>query len=394
MTTICPACASTATRSFYHGGEVPVHSCLLVADQQESLDFPRGELELALCEACGFIYNQQFDPSHNEYSPDYEETQGFSPLFQEFIADLAARWVERYDLAGKNVVELGCGKGEFLAEMVRAGVGHGVGVDPGVHPERIADDVRDRTTWVRGLFPQDYPDLDAGAVICRHTLEHIAPVAEWMLEIRAAIGHRTETAMLFELPDVKRVLEEGAFWDVYYEHCSYFSAGSLARLFRRTGFQVLDLWPAYDNQYLIIEARPTDVSASKAEPLAIEDDIDLVTGEAERFAAAQAELIGRWRERLREVATSGGDCVIWGSGSKGVAFLAALGKDASSVTAAVDINPFKHGKYMAGTGHRIIAPKELTGIQPDLIIAMNPAYLGEIKHDLDTLGVRTSLEAV
>jgi hypothetical protein len=105
-------------------------------------------------------------------------------------------------------------------------------------------------------------------------------------------------------------------------------------------------------------------------------------------------MIGRWRTRLHEVAAQGGTSVIWGSGSKGVAFLAALGDDAELVTAAVDINPFKHGKYMAGSGHRIVAPKELTELRPDLVIAMNSAYLDEIVRDLDALALRSTLEAV
>jgi SAM-dependent methyltransferase len=392
--TNCPACAQPASPPFYRCSDVPVHSCLLMADQREALGFPRGDLELSLCGSCGFVYNQRFDPAHNAYSSDYEETQAFSPLFRKFITDLAARWVDRYGLTGKRVVELGCGKGEFLVEMVRAGVGHGVGVDPGVHPERIPADVSDRIRWIPGFFPKDYPVLDADAVICRHTLEHIASVAEWMRTVRAAIGTRTDTTVLFELPDVRRVLEEGAFWDVYYEHCSYFSAGSLARLFRRTGFEVLDLWPAYADQYLIIEARPAITSAPAAQPLAIEDDIDAITKATNTFANAHAAMIGRWRERLRKVADVGGRSVIWGSGSKGVAFLAALGDDSALVTAAVDINPFKHDKYMAGSGHRIVAPKELVGIQPDLVIAMNPAYLDEIDRDLDALSLRPTLEAV
>ena len=40
---------------------------------------------------------------------------------------------------------------------------------------------------------------------------------------------------------MRRVLEEGAFWDIYYEHCSYFTLGSHARLFRRAGLDVTDL---------------------------------------------------------------------------------------------------------------------------------------------------------
>jgi hypothetical protein len=90
--TACPACGSKRTRSFYQCSGVPVHSCLLVDDQRTAVEFPRGELDLVFCAGCGFVYNQLFDPSHNAYSSDYEETQGFSPLFREFIGAARSRW--------------------------------------------------------------------------------------------------------------------------------------------------------------------------------------------------------------------------------------------------------------------------------------------------------------
>ena len=82
-----------------------------------------------------------------------------------------------------------------------------------------------------------------------------------MAQVRAAIGDRTDTVVLFELPDVLRVLRDAAFWDVYYEHCSYFSPGSLARLFRLTGFEVLRLEMDYDDQYILLEAKPVPAGA-------------------------------------------------------------------------------------------------------------------------------------
>src|SRR5690606_5558175 len=71
--------------------------------------------------------------------------------------------------------------------------------------------------------------------------------------------------VLFEVPDVGRILRERAFWDIYYEHCSYFTAGSLAGLFRRVGFEVLDVEHAFGGQYLLLLARPagTEVESSQ-----------------------------------------------------------------------------------------------------------------------------------
>lgn len=393
MSERCPACGEKGLAEFHVVLGVPVNSCLLVADEETARTFPRGDLRLARCPACGFVTNTAFDPARSVYSVDYEETQGFSLRFREFISGLSRDWVDRFDLRGKHVVELGCGKGEFLVEMLRAGAGTGLGIDPGVHPERVPDDVADRVEWLRGFFPGDLPELVADAVVCRHTLEHIGPVRTFMEDVRTAIGSRRDTVVLFELPGTRHVLDEAWFWDTYYEHCSYFTAGSLARLMRLTGFEVLAVRPAYDGQYLLVEARPSHVPAP-GEPLPIEDDLDAIARGADHFAASYTEVVDRWRRRIREVAQGGGRTVIWGSGSKGVAFLAALGDDARHVSVVVDINPFKHGRWMAGTGHRIVAPKELVDLRPHLVVAMNSTYLAEIGSDLDDLGVATELEGL
>ena len=49
---------------------------------------------------------------------------------------------------------------------------------------------------------------------------------------------------------------------------------------------------------------------------------------------------------------------------------------------AVDINPFKHGTYMAGTGQEIVGPAFLKEEKPDVVIVMNPLYRNEISQTL------------
>ncbi len=383
---LCPACSGELLDVFHRQEEAPANSCLLLEDRAEATSFPTGSIELAMCRACGFITNIRFDPRLAEYSQRYEETQAFSPRFVQFARSLAQRWVDRHDLGDKTVLEIGCGKGEFLVMMADAGIGHGIGIDPGVHPERLNSAAGHHLSWIKDFYSEKYAHLEVDAIVCRHTLEHISPVGGFLAMLRQTIADRTDIPILFELPDVQRVLDEVAFWDVYYEHCSYFTAGSLARLFERSGFEVVDLEFAYDNQYLILEARPAPTGV-QPQPWPVHD-LTAINGGIEHFRVEYGRTIDHWSDRL---AGTSGDVVIWGAGSKGVTFLAEVGE---RITAAVDINPHKHGMYMAGTGHEIIAPDRLRVMKPELVIAMNPIYIDEIQHNLDLLRVDAELVAL
>jgi SAM-dependent methyltransferase len=391
----CPSCGATDVEVFHEETGVPVNSCLLLASEAEARAFPRGAIRLGFCHACGFIANTAFDQALAEYSTRYEETQGFSPRFQRFADDLAHRLVDRFDLHDKDVLEIGCGKGEFLLRVCELGGNRGIGVDPSVVLERVRGPAADRVSFIADLYRKQHADLPADFVICRHTLEHIADVAGFMELLRANLAGRHATTVFFELPDVLRVLREVAFWDIYYEHCSYFTVGSLVRLFERSGFAVLDASLDYDDQYILLEAR-TDESAEPAgrggRPLDVDRVADVAAAVREFRRRHQAQLAA-WDARLAGLFASGRRAVVWGAGSKGVAFLCAL-PAAERIEVAVDINPYKHGMFMAATGQRIVPPAFLADYRPDVVIVMNPIYRDEIRAELDRLGVEADVVAV
>ena len=99
---------------FHSAHGVPTNSCILLETRDEAVAYPKGDITLGFCDACGFVGNTSFEPALTEYSGRYEETQGFSPTFQKFHRDLADRVIERFGLQDREVLEIGCGKGEFM----------------------------------------------------------------------------------------------------------------------------------------------------------------------------------------------------------------------------------------------------------------------------------------
>jgi SAM-dependent methyltransferase len=392
----CSACGAGDIHIFYRVKDVPAHSCLMLSSREEALAFPRGDIELGFCRKCGFIGNVRFDAGLNRYSAAYEETQAYSPRFLSFLDEVWDDQIARFELGPRmTALEIGCGKGEFLVGLCERSGCNGIGLDPGYRPERTRSSAADRITFIRDFYGPTYAHLHADYVCCRHTLEHIAPVLDFIRLVRETIGDRPHVNVFFELPDMERVLQQGAFWDIYYEHCTYFTRGSLARLFRSAGFDVHRLYKAYDDQYLMLEAQPAPHATDALLPQ--ENDLATVSSLVGRFERQVSERLRSLSETLVRHRARGHRIAIWGSGSKCVSLISSLGLSGglgAEPVAVVDINPHKHGKYLAGSGLEIISPDALRSLRPDVVLVMNSIYTDEVRHDLAARSLRPELIAL
>jgi hypothetical protein len=389
MSSDCRCCHSTGLAPFYDVPGIPVTSNLLAPTREQALQLPRGDLRLAACAACGFITNTAFDPATQQHSARYEATQGFSATFNTFAKKLAERWARDYLKPGQTALEIGCLIGEFTRLLHEVSGCNAIGIDPVLEK---ASDPGSAVRLIPDYYSEKYADLPADLVVCRHTLEHLAGVGDFVRMIRQVIGERRETVVAIEVPDTLPILQHGAFWDLYYEHCSYFTPGSLARLFRSAGFDLIDLRREYDDQYLILEARPADGPTRPRFDL--EDDLAAVTEAVSGFPAAAERQVARWRRVIDETLAEGKRVALWGSGSKAVGFLTTLQVGHERLPLVVDINPRKQGSFLPGTGQQIVAPAALLDERPDVVIVMNPVYVPEIRAALDSMGLKPELMAL
>ncbi len=385
----CPVCRSAMT-PFFAVRQMPALCNVLWPSRAAALETPRADIELGSCGQCGMIANLSFDSQLVEYDADYENALHFSQRFQQHAEQLVAELIDRYRLRGKTIVEIGCGDGHFLNLMCQRGENRGVGYDPSMAGKPVTAASGTSVTIVPRLFGTQDASQPADLICCRHVLEHIADPLAFLSTIRQAIGHR-ESVLFLEVPNARWMIRELRFWDVIYEHCSYFTPQSLEVLIRRSGFIPLHVAERYGDQFLTIEAQPapgnevpTDDGAGSVSP----DELD-------RFGGHYTQTIGFWNQKLRELQQRGGRPVVWGAGSKGVSFLNALaGASNHAIEYVVDLNPRKQGKFVAGAGQAIVAPEALSSHRPDLVIVMNEIYLDEIRQSLTAMGVEAEVRAV
>lgn len=375
---------------FYSFADVPTNSCILMQSESEARAYPRGDIVLGLCDGCGFICNMAFMPKLTEYSGRYEETQGFSGTFNRYHQELAKDLVERHRIVDKSVLEIGCGKGEFLELLCRLGDNSGLGFDPGYDYDRgVLDDVPN-TRVIKDFYSEQYQEHQADFVACKMTLEHIPQTSRFVGVARHALRADAPSVLYLQVPESMRILEQCAFEDIYYEHCNYFTAGSLARLVRSHDMAISNLYTSYEGQYLAVEAGLD--GNSQAGELDIENDLAAIRDAVATFPQRIGEKVARWQEELRNLAKQG-PVVLWGSGSKAVSFLSMVDTE-GLVERVVDINPYRQGCYMVGTAQPIVAPGELTQNPPAAVIIMNPVYREEISGELSSMKLRSNVLAL
>jgi len=384
-TVSCPVCLSRAVEPLITITDVPVHCNVLWDTADKALGAPRGSLNLGFCTVCGHVFNTAFDPSVMEYTQSYENSLHFSPRFQAYATALASRLIATYGIRGKHVIDIGCGKGDFLAMLCLQGENTGVGFDPSYVPENTDAAAAAKMEIIRDFYSPRYTHYSADLLTCRHVLEHIQYPRGFVRNVRDAVGNRPESIVFFEVPNVMYTLKDLGIWDLIYEHCSYFSQWSLARVFTEEGFEVIGHEQLYEGQFLGIDLKPV-----KASSAGLPVDVTAMAKDVAQFVKKYRAKVEEWREVFAALRRRGERAAVWGGGSKGVMFLNTL-KPGDAVACMVDINPRKQGMFVAGTSYPIVSPENLRSMNVSSVIIMNAIYRQEIQGQITALGLSPEL---
>ena len=334
-------------REIFRTEGLPVLQNRVFATAVEALASATGDVVLVQDLDTGLVFNAAFHSERLEYDQNYQNEQACSGVFKTHL-DAVAQVIRRH-FHDRSLIEVGCGKGYFLDHLQTQGYDI-TGIDPayeGDNPGVV------RARFERGL------GLSAEAVILRHVLEHVPDPLSFLSSIADANAGRGD--IYIEVPCFDWICRRRAWFDVFYEHVNYFRATDFRRMFgtiRESGY-------LFGGQYLYLVAELASLRSPRFDQSCVLD-----------FPADFLEGINR----LASIAGSARGNAIWGAASKGVVFAVYMKRIGAGFEFVIDINPVKHGKYLAVSGLRVLPPDEaMRLLQPgDNIFVMNSNYLDEI----------------
>ena len=382
----CPNCNHSHSERFFHIPSLPVNVGVFYDDHQTALNAPTAPISLTFCSKCKLVHNQSFDRNAEIFKPGYEVSLKHSQTFQNFIKGVAERLVDRFDLQEKKITEIGCGDAYFLEQLAALGGNECTGIDPTVVVEGIKPAGLGSIRLIREYFSNAHCHLESDFICCLSVFEDIPKIQEFLANVRL-LALRNNAPLYFEVFNGWRSFVEREVWSVHYEQCNYFSLESIQNVFRENGFIIKNADTCYaGDQYLFVEAFAdpviSETNSTKQSESALPEILRTYTLEFESKC-------NRWTGRFSEYHSQNKKVVLWGTGGKGITFLNSV-PGAEIIELVAEINPDKHGKYLPGTGQKIIPPDALAEIQPDIIIITNAVYESEMKKQAKNLNVNAA----
>jgi SAM-dependent methyltransferase len=366
----CRICDGRALAALIHVDRMPLAGQYLASENSDDETFL--PLTLNACEECGLVQLAEvIDPAH--YA-GYHFFGSLSMAYRSRLDAIADMLIGRWQIRDSAVVEIGCNDG-YLLRRLRDSAGNRVfGYEPAVamKPEWKRHGIAVADTFFGVDTIDRCPIAPADLVIARHVVEHVDDLhgfLDGLTRVMAADG-----LALIEVPDIDSILDGNQFSNIYHEHLSYFSAGTLTQATERHELNLVDqsVVPVHGGSLLMIFRRHGKIRSHA--------DVDgkRVIERGQAFAEAQKSYFRSVGDFIARERRSGLTLAGYGAAHRTVVTCAMAGLTEEDVGFLVDQNPLLHGLVIPGARIPIVPTERLLTDSPDGTVIFATSFEDEI----------------